>query len=205
MLETAGALLVLAEQLLVTLDYAGITLVMVFVAPEVAMPLTGFLVDRGLFGVVPALIAATLGAMIGQIAIYALARWLGETRLRRLIGRYGHWVLVYEEDLDRGLELFARYDDWALVVGRFVPTVRSLVTLPAGLQKMSLRRFTLLTLAGTSFWNALLAGLGILLGRHWTVLVDVLSVYGTLVGIVLIILIVMMFAPRIRRVVALLR
>lgn len=178
---------------------------MIFVAPELTMPLAGFFVTQGIFAFVPAVLAATLGAMIGQLAIYALARWLGEVRLRGVIRRYGRWVLFYEEDLERGLELFTRYDDWALVVGRFLPTVRSLVTLPAGLQKMSLRRFTILTLIGTGLWNALLAGAGMLLGRHWKVVVEILSVYGTVVGIALIVLIVVLFAPRIRRVVALLR
>jgi alkaline phosphatase len=205
LLETVGTLRALVEQLFVALDYPGITLVMIFVAPEMTMPLTGFFVSEGVFAFVPALLAATLGAMLGQLAIYALARRLGEMRLRGAIRRYGRWVLFYEEDLDRGLELFSRYDDWALVVGRFLPTVRSLVTLPAGLQKMSLRRFTILTLIGTGLWNAILAGFGVLLGRHWQLMVDVLSVYGTVVGIALIVLIVVLFAPRIRRVVALLR
>lgn len=178
---------------------------MVFVAPEVTLPLTGFFVSEGVFAFVPAVLAATLGAMIGQLAIYAFARRLGEVRLRGAIRRYGRWLLLYEEDLDRGLDLFTRYDDWALVVGRFLPTVRSLVTLPAGLQKMSLRRFTVLTLIGTSLWNAVLAGLGVLLGHHWQIMVEILSVYGTVVGVALIALIVALFAPRIRRVVALLR
>ncbi len=167
--------------LVMSLDYLGIALLLLFLAPEVVLPFAGFLVARGDLSFVGVLVAGTLGALVGQLFFYGAARALGEARVRRFIKRRGHFVLVRESDLDRVLALFERFDVGALVFARFVPTLRTLVSIPAGFLAVNLWRFTLLTAVGTLLWNAVLVAAGLLLGRNWRALLPYANAYGWVV------------------------
>jgi membrane protein DedA with SNARE-associated domain len=185
MIETIDTLRVLIEQIVLRLDYLGIALVMTVTAPELVLPFAGFLVDRNQLSAPAVIAAGTLGALIGQTGIYLLAAWVGEGRVRQFLRRYGRWLLLQERDFDRALELFERYDSWFLVVGRFVPSVRSMISLPAGVAKMGLVRFIGLTFLGTAVWNTFLVYLGAALGRNWPVLLEFFATYETVVWVVL--------------------
>lgn len=89
--------------------------------------------------------------------------------------------MLQESDLDRILTLFKRYDASTLIFARFVPTLRTLVSLPAGFVRMRLWRFILLTVVGTFVWNAGLVGVGMVLGRHWRALLPYVNAYGWVV------------------------
>lgn len=164
--------------------YGGIALVMVIAAPELVMPFAGFLVVRGDLGFAGVMIAGVAGAMLGQGGIYWAARALGEARIRRFIGRR-RWLPVSERDLGRTLRLFDRYETSVVLLGRAVPTVRSLISVPAGLKPMPLARFLLLTATGTALWNAALLYAGMLVGRNWSLVVGVLETYQTIVLVLL--------------------
>ncbi len=183
--SVVNELLTLAITFTGVFGYGGIALVMIVAAPELVMPFAGFLVARGDLSFLGVLFAATTGALLSQWAFYAAARTVGERRVLAFARRYGRFLLLSERDVRRSLGLFARFGDPLVVFGRAVPTVRSLISIPAGLQKMPLLRFMLLTALGTALWNALLLYAGTLLGRNWRQVVGVLETYQTLILILL--------------------
>ena len=134
---------------------------------EVILTLGGFLVGQGRFSFVVALVAATFGAVVGAWVLYGIGAVLGEARVRWLIRRYGRWAMLKEEDLDKAVGWFERHGGKAVFLCRFVPLVRSLISLPAGIARMSLPRFTLYTTLGSVGWNAVLIGLGWYVGDQW--------------------------------------
>ena len=131
---------------------------------EVVLPFSGALVADGRFTFVGVLIASTLGSVLGAVLLYELGRRLGEDRVARGLARI---PLVTEDDIDRGSDWFSRHGHAAVLTGRLVPGVRSVVSIPAGAQAMPRHTFLLLTIGGTVVWNALLIGAGVLLGRQW--------------------------------------
>ncbi len=131
---------------------------------EVILPLAGFTVSQGSLELVPVLIWTTVGSVVGALALYTLGAVLGRDRLRRLVAKVRFVPL---EDVDKAEAWFARHGDKAVLIGRLVPIVRSLVSIPAGVERMRLGRFLLLTLIGSGVWNTLLVGAGYLLGDQW--------------------------------------
>jgi membrane protein DedA with SNARE-associated domain len=131
---------------------------------EVILPLAGFLVYQGELRFVPALVVATVGSLAGALVLYALGRWGGRT----LVLRYGRLLRVRESDLDRADAWFDRYGEAVVLLGRMVPGVRSLVSIPAGLAEMPVKRFVVLTVLGSGAWNTLLIGAGWQLGENWS-------------------------------------
>jgi membrane protein DedA with SNARE-associated domain len=149
--------------------YAGIAIVMAIetvfppIPSELVLPLAGFQVARGTLGFVPALGASTLGAVLGALVLYAIARLGG----RPLVLRLHPLLRITERDLDRADRWFDRRAVPIVLFGRLVPGVRSLVSVPAGLSEMPLWRFLAATTAGTLAWNSALLGAGALLGSQY--------------------------------------
>lgn len=149
---------------------------------EVVLPLAGFLVGRGELGFAAALVASTLGSLVGALCLYALGRWGG----RGLVLRYGAVLRVKEADLAGAERRFGRYDEAVVFFGRMVPGLRSVVSIPAGTLRMPLARFAILTAAGAAIWDALLLGLGWYLGANWERVAGVLGpVSGVVLGVAL--------------------
>ena len=131
---------------------------------EVVLPFAGYLAQRGDLSLGWVLVAATLGALLGAVALYGLAARIGQERASAMLARI---PLVDRDDVDRASLWFARHGRSAVFFGRLVPGVRSLVSLPAGAQRMPLPRFVAYTAAGSLVWNALLVGGGYALGTQW--------------------------------------
>jgi membrane protein DedA with SNARE-associated domain len=112
-------------------------------------------------------VAATIGSLAGAYALYGFGVLLGEDRVRRFIVRYGKYMLLTEDDLDRAKGWFAEWGDETVLVGRVIPGIRSLVSIPAGIERMPLARFTLYTVAGSAVWNLVLISAGCALGDQW--------------------------------------
>lgn len=197
--STLDSLRLLVSQLVLALDYPGIALLMVAVAPELVMPFVGFLAVTGDLTLLGVVVAGTIGSIVGSSLPYLLARWLGEERVRGFVRRHGRWLLLFERDLDRALRLFDRHDQRLVLFGRVVPAVRSLVSLPAGLLRMSLLRFLFYTALGTALWNGTLAYAGVLLGRNWWRVLDALEVYESLVWLALGLMLLVFFTRRVRQ------
>ena len=149
--------------------YAGIAIVMAIetvfppIPSELVLPLAGFQVARGTLGFVPALGASTLGAVVGALVLYAIARLGG----RPLVLRLHPLLRITERDMDRADRWFDRRAFAIVLFGRLVPGIRSLVSVPAGLSEMPLWRFLAATTAGAVTWNAALLGAGALLGAQY--------------------------------------
>ncbi len=144
-----------------------LTLAEVFFPPipsEFVLPMAGYLAGRGRLGLAAALIASTIGATVGAVGLYWLARAWGIDRVRALLASM---PLMEPSDLDRAEQWFARHDRAAVLIGRLVPGVRSLISLPAGFQQMPLGLFVLLTAVGSAAWNTLLLFGGYALGSQW--------------------------------------
>jgi membrane protein DedA with SNARE-associated domain len=160
--------------------YLGLFLVLIIenlfppIPSEAVLPLAGFLVGRGEMNFVLAVLVSTAGATVGALILYALGRYGG----RPLILRYGKILRVDAPSLDRAESWFLRYGDWVVLVARIIPLARSIVSIPAGTMRMSLPRFTLLTVIGTGLWNILLIGMGQLLGENWERVSEVASAYS---------------------------
>jgi membrane protein DedA with SNARE-associated domain len=133
---------------------------------EAILPLAGFRARTGAINLWVAWPAATLGSVLGALSLYGLGAWLGYDRLHRLAGR--RWfILTSQKDLDRGERTFARHGGKMVLLGRCIPLIRSVVSIPAGIARMPLPRFLALTAIGSGVWNALFIGLGWILGEHW--------------------------------------
>lgn len=162
---------------LVAFGYPGLVAVLLIenlfppIPSELILPLTGFLVSRGDMAFLPAVVAATLGSLLGAYALYALGLWGG----RPLVLRYGKWLRVKEADLDRTEAWFERYGGSVIFFARMIPGARSIVSIPAGILRMPLGSFTLLTTLGSALWNVLLIGAGWYLGANWQRVGDVVG------------------------------
>ncbi|MDG4805963.1 DedA family protein [Micromonospora sp. WMMD1120] len=131
---------------------------------EVVLAMAGFLAHEGKFNVVVVVLAATAGSLIGALVLYWLGAALGEERLKRWLD---HIPLVDRDDLEKADRWFERHGRWAVLIGRVVPVVRSLVSVPAGANRMPLGEFILLTTIGSGVWNGLIVGAGYALGSRW--------------------------------------
>ncbi|MGY0004441.1 DedA family protein [Micromonospora sp. I033] len=131
---------------------------------EIVLAMAGYLAAEGRFNVVLIVLAATAGSLLGALVLYWLGAALGEERLKRWLD---HIPLVDREDLEKADRWFERHGRWAVLIGRVVPVVRSLVSVPAGANRMPLGEFVLLTTLGSGVWNALIVGAGFALGTRW--------------------------------------
>lgn len=153
---------------------------------EVVLPMAGLTASRGSFTLFEALLWTTLGSVVGAFALYGLGRWLGAARLRAIAAKV---PLLHPEDVDRTVAWFERHGGKAVFFGRMIPIFRSLISIPAGVAKMPLWRFGLLTAAGSLVWNTIFVLAGFLLGENWHVIeqyADILQyvvIAGVAVGI----------------------
>lgn len=132
---------------------------------EVVLPVAGLLAGQGRMSLWLAVVAATVGSVVGALVLYAAGARLGLDRLRRLADRL---PLVEPRDLDRADSWFRRHGRTAVLTGRAIPVVRSLVSVPAGVDRMPRVLFVVLTAIGSVVYNGVLVGLGYVLGGRWT-------------------------------------
>lgn len=151
-----------------TLGYPGLVLLMAVessVLPlpsELVMPPAGYLAAKGQMDPFVAVLAGLLGSVLGALANYGLAIWLGEPFLRR----FGRYVLISPASLDRAESFFLRHGEIGTLLGRLVPVVRHLISIPAGMARMNLPRFVGFTALGAGAWCAVLVYIGWLIGQH---------------------------------------
>ncbi|KAB2590220.1 DedA family protein [Streptomyces arboris] len=140
---------------------------------EIILPLTGFAASQGVLSLASALFWTTLGSVVGAVALYGLGAVFGRERMHAL---WAKLPLVKPSDLVRTEEWFARHGTKAVLLGRMVPVFRSLISVPAGVERMPLPVFVGLTTAGSLVWNTVLVLAGYWLGDSW-------DVVGTYVGL----------------------
>ncbi|MGR3500495.1 MAG: DedA family protein [Limimaricola soesokkakensis] len=134
---------------------------------ELVMPLAGYNAATGEARPVLTLIAGLIGSVAGAWIWYEIGRRLGRDRLMRLVDRYGRWLTLSCDDVERALGWFERHGAAAIFFGRMIPTVRTLISVPAGLQHMGLIKFLAYTTAGSLIWVGGLFGAGYLLEAQY--------------------------------------
>jgi membrane protein DedA with SNARE-associated domain len=152
-------------------SYGGIFVLMAMesmilpIPSELVMPFAGFLIFMGHFGVLPVMVASTLGSIVGSLLSYGLGM-LGEP----VVLRYGRYLLLNPHHLQWTKNFFERHGGKTIFIARFIPVVRHLISLPAGLARMSLLRFVLYTAAGATLWNGFLTYMGVRLRQNWEII-----------------------------------
>lgn len=177
-------------QLIASLSYPGVFLLMMLestaapVPSEAVLPFAGFLVAQGGMDFWLAAMTATLGSIAGSLISY----WIGFKGGRPLVNKVGRYLLLHERHLNHTENFFQRYGSITVFVARFVPVVRHLISIPAGVAEMKLKRFVPLTIAGASIWNTFLLWVGITLREQWstilqyTQMLDVLMITVIVLG-----------------------
>jgi len=163
---------------------------------EVILPLAGFTASRGTFGLVEVLLWTTLGSVVGALVLYGLGAWLGRDRLRRVVARV---PLMKVSDVDRAEAWFGRHGSKAVFFGRMIPLFRSLISIPAGVERMPLIRFTLLTTAGSAIWNTIFVLAGYYLGENWGVVEQYADVFQKIVIAAVVLAVVVFVVVRLRQ------
>ena len=134
---------------------------------ELILPLAGFSVGQGQLTFIGVAAAASIGSVVGALFLYWIGYWFGEDRLRSFVRRFQWLPFVDEADLDKAEVWFQKHGTIAVLTGRLVPVIRSVVSVPAGYSRMPLGPFILYTLIGSTIWNVALISAGWVLGDRW--------------------------------------
>ncbi len=184
-----------------SIGYAGVFLLMTaesMVLPmpsEAVMPFVGFAIAEGALGWPGSIVAATLGSITGSLIGYGIGRWGG----RPFVARFGRYVLIDPEDLAGTERFFQRRGSLTILVARFIPVVRHLISIPAGISRMSLVPFCIFTVVGAGAWNSFLAFVGFTLRRNWDTVLRYSSVIDVVVLALLVLLVVWYVARHLLR------
>ncbi|OEY25801.1 hypothetical protein A0K93_00645 [Corynebacterium sp. BCW_4722] len=163
---------------------------------EVVLPLAGFTVAQGSLNWLAVFIWSVIGSVVGAYVLYGVGAWLGLERLRRI----ADWMwLVKASDVDAAMNFFNKYGRPSIFIGRLIPGVRSLISIPAGLDRMNLLVFGLWTTLGSGIWNAILIYLGYLLGDNWEKATGYVDTYSNVIYAVLLLIILGFLVFFIRR------
>jgi len=153
---------------LLTLGYPGILALMAIessilpLPSELVMPPAGYWIAKGKMSLPIVLVCGTAGSVIGALVNYWVAQLLG----RAFVRRFGRYVLLSERSLERAERYFAAHGEISTLVGRLLPVIRHLISIPAGVARMPLARFVSYTAVGAFAWCSVLTGIGYFLGRH---------------------------------------
>jgi membrane protein DedA with SNARE-associated domain len=163
---------------------------------ELILPLAGFTAAGGAFGPWEATIWATVGSVVGALMLYGIGAWLGRRRMYLIVD----WLpLVDIEDVEKTERWFNKYGYWTVFLGRMVPIFRSLISIPAGIERMNLGLFTLYSLLGSAIWNTIFVWGGFLLGDNWHLVSDYADVFSNIVLIAVVVFLAWWIIARILR------
>jgi membrane protein DedA with SNARE-associated domain len=198
--------------------YFGVALLVVIenvfppIPSEIVLPFAGFVAQQGASAVnatadaaqsdttvVGMMIAATVGSVVGALILYFVSAAIGPERLRGFVERFGKWFGVKSSDLVRAEEWFDRRSFVAVLVGRCVPLIRSIVSIPAGFRRMKLTSFVVLTAIGSAVWNIALIGAGAVLGDQWERVGEYVGVFQWLVIVAVLVLLVRFVVSRLKK------
>jgi membrane protein DedA with SNARE-associated domain len=162
-----------AENVIDTIGLVGVAFLIALesiippIPSEMVLLLSGFNVQQGRFPLVPAILLATVGSVVGAWGLYWLGAAIRGERLELYLSKVGRWMGLTRDDVATGFSWFNRHGPKVVFFGRLIPVVRSVVSIPAGAERMSFLSFTTLTAAGSLLWNTLWIVIGRQLGEQW--------------------------------------
>lgn len=182
-----------AQNIVAAGGYPGLFLVMVMenlfppIPSEILLPFAGFIAhETGQFSLAGITVVGSLGSVVGALVFYALGAAWGEHRIRAFIDRFGRYAMISAEDFDKALAAFQKYGLPIIFFGRFIPIIRTLISLPAGVARIPLAPFVLYTALGTGLWSFILGFAGLTLGSNWETILEFIDQYETMMYVVLI-------------------
>lgn len=146
---------------------------------EVILTFGGFMTRSTSMTVFGMVVAATLGSVLGAIALYYLGHLLNRDRLVEIVTKYGSVLRVKISDIDKAETWFIKYGNRTIFFCRMVPILRSLISIPAGMAEMKFQLFLLYTTLGTLIWNVILVSAGAILGENWERVLEFMDVYSS--------------------------
>lgn len=155
---------------------------------EVILTFGGFMTTTTDMSIIGVVIASTIGSILGAVILYWLGSQLDVERLEMIVNKWGHILRVTKNDIHKADAWFDKYGPWTVFFCRFIPLIRSLISIPAGMSNMNFGLFLILTTVGTAIWNIVLVNLGASLGDNWELIVEKMDIYSNFVYVMLAIL-----------------
>ncbi|GEA27958.1 inner membrane protein YqjA [Microcystis aeruginosa NIES-4325] len=176
-----------------SMGYLGIALLMFLenlfppIPSELIMPLAGFTVHEGQMEFIPAVVAGIVGTVVGALPWYYLGRVVDEEKIEKLADKYGKWITVSAKDIQKANQWFNRHGSKAVLLCRLVPGVRTLISLPAGMNHMAMIPFLVYSTIGTTLWVVFLTAAGYFLGKNYPLVEEYLAPVSKIALLVLVI------------------
>ncbi|GAA3723338.1 DedA family protein [Salinicoccus jeotgali] len=186
--------------------YLGIAFLMALenvfppIPSEVVLSFSGFMTTQSNLSVAGAAISATIGSVGGATALYYFGISQGQKRMEKAVDKWGHIFRLDQEDLRKYNDWFSKYEIGAVLVSRFIPLMRSIISIPAGMARMNILLFLALTTLGTLIWNTVLVYLGASASGSWQTIVEYMDIYSKIIYAILIaVVIIFIFILIIRK------
>ena len=153
---------------------------------EVILLFGGFMTTFTDMNVIGVIIASTLGSLLGAIALYYIGKILNKERLKKIItSKYGKLLRLTPEDIDKADNWFDTKGNKTIFFCRFIPLIRSLISIPAGMSEMPMKKFLIYTILGSAIWNTALTIAGSIVGENWTDILEIMDNYSHIIVILL--------------------
>ncbi|MDD5959791.1 DedA family protein [Methanobrevibacter wolinii] len=191
-MSISASLANLVIYLIESLGYFGIFLGMTIesacipLPSEVIMTFAGFVVNEGKLTLTNIILVGILGNLVGSLITY----YIGLKGARPLLEKYGKYILITKEKLDNADKWFNKHGDAAVFFGRILPGIRTFISLPAGINKMDIKKFIIYTLIGSGIWTSILAIIGIELGKDWSIISQYFRIFDIIIGIAILLIII---------------
>lgn len=175
-----------------TYGYIGILFLIAFenifppIPSEVILTFGGFMTTTSSMTVIGVIIFSTIGSVVGAIVLYEIGNLIDVNRLEKIINRWGHILRLTSKDVRKANAWFQKFGGWAVFLGRLVPLVRSLISIPAGIAHMNFGVFLLFTTVGSLIWNSILVSVGAAVGTSWSTIAGYLDTYSNITLLVLV-------------------
>ncbi|MGK9045577.1 DedA family protein [Mammaliicoccus vitulinus] len=166
--------------------YVGIALLILLenvfppIPSEVILTFGGFMTTKSELTIIGVVIASTIGSVVGAVILYWIGRILNVDRIERIIEKWGKYLRLTKEDVRKADAWFDKYGPWTVFFCRFIPLIRSLISVPAGMSGMNQWLFLLLTTLGTLIWNLVLVIVGAKVGDNWHQIVNYMDIYSNI-------------------------
>nr|WP_263314846.1 DedA family protein [Mammaliicoccus sp. Marseille-Q6498] len=171
--------------------YFGIALLILLenvfppIPSEVILTFGGFMTTKSELNVVGVVIASTIGSVVGAVILYWIGRILNVDRVERIIEKWGKYLRLTKDDVRKADAWFDKYGPWTVFFCRFIPLIRSLISIPAGMSGMNQWLFLVLTTFGTLIWNFVLVLVGAKVGDNWHQIVNYMDVYSNIMYVII--------------------